>query len=97
MAKARWTASSVQNSTAIQNRPGGGPGEDAAVGVEGEREQDQHEQRRTGAIWLVATRDRALDAQVLAGDQRGVTEHGARLGGGDRRVARRLRPGRRRW
>ena len=67
-AKARWVASSDENSTASQNRPGRGPVEHAAVGVEGEPEQQQHEQ---GERRHLVRGDAAaqLDPQVLAGHE----------------------------
>ena len=68
IAYALETASSAASSTVTQNRPGRDPFEHAAVGVEREREQQQHDeperqhllQRDTGA---------RLDPQVLARDE----------------------------
>ena len=59
MAKDRWTASTSENSTATQNRPGVAACERAPVGIEGEGEQQQHEQGERAAPGSWPTRLRA--------------------------------------
>ena len=55
---------------------GGRFGEESPVGVKGEGEDDQHQQRVRGN--LVGRDPRAqLDAKVLSGHERGVTKHAA--------------------
>ena len=55
---------------------GGRFGEESAVGVKGEGEDDQHQQRVRGN--LVGRDPRAqLDAKVLSGHERSVTKHAA--------------------
>ena len=65
----------MQNTTASQNRPGRRAAEHAAIGVEREREQHEHEHGE-GRDLLGRDPRPPLDAQVLAGDERSVTEHG---------------------
>ena len=62
-------------------QPGGRAGEDAAVGIEGEGEEDQHEHRERRDL-VASRRGLRLDAQVLARDERRVTEHGTDSGCG---------------
>ena len=88
MAKARWMASRAQNSTATQNRPELAR---SRIPRSGSRATpNRTSTRRANGRHLVGGDPRAqLDAQVLAGDQRGVTEQGrapacgARRRGGD--------------
>ncbi len=71
MANARPIASSAASSTAIQNRPGATRARIAAVGVEGEREQQDHDQPEREDL-----RERdpgpGLDPQVLARHEPGL-------------------------
>ena len=69
-AKARCTARRVESRTATQNSPAVARSRMPAVGVEGEGEQDEHEQGERGHL-VGGHPGPALDAQVLAGDQAG--------------------------
>ena len=69
-AKAREIARSADRSTVTQKRPGRDAGQDAAVGVEGEREQQQHDDAERRDLLQRDARAH-LDAEVLAGDEPG--------------------------
>ena len=80
IANEREIASSDARSTVTQNSPGATRVEHAPVGVEREREQQEHDRGRTAAICCRVTRDARLDAEVLARDEQHLApeHHGAR-------------------
>ena len=67
-ANARPTASSAARSTAVQKRPGRDPRQQAAVRIEGEREEDEDDRAERQHLLQRDARS-ALDAQVLARDE----------------------------
>ena len=71
-------ASSDASSTVTQNRPGATRCEHAAIGVEREREQEQHDEPERQDL-LERDARAHLDAQVLAGDEEHLApeHHGA--------------------